>query len=190
LSHPDVFAYKTIDMPVFGEITTSGAIFILALFLSDIISEVWGQQKALFYMVVIVFCQCLVNLLLPFLASIDSPNSAAYMNLFHLQWRVFFAGLFGIFLSFGFNAYAINFLKNAIYTSSWFGMFIRDMSCNMVAKLIIVVVSYTIIFSGVLPIETILKLMIDTFIFKVTMGFLLTPIVPFCVSKINEVIDK
>jgi len=183
----DVFAYKLITIFDF-EMTTSGAIFPFALLISDLISERWGVKKALFFMFTIIIVAVAANAGLWILASIPGPNYLAYNSIFHLNWRVIFSSVAGIFIAFSFNVYAINLFQKSIYTASRIGIYFRDTSCNIASKALLITVSYTITFTGILSFHEILLLVIATFIFKILVGFFINMSIPFILDLMNSTI--
>lgn len=183
----DIFAYKIIYL--FGiKMVTSGLLFPFAIFISDIITERWGVRQSLVFMSFVTCFGVLGNFFLWLLSTIPGDNDYLWRKVFHLNWVVMMSTLFGIAISFTFNAYAINFIKNTIYSISFFGIYIRDTLCNFVSKFLLVFVSYNITFFSSKSFREIIALIIGTLIFKVIVGSIINLSIPSILNQMKKII--
>lgn len=183
----DVFAYKTVNFVGYS-MATSGLLFPISIFISDIISERWGVRQALIFMIYVTTLGIFANFLLWIISTIPGENAQNWTNVFGLNWRVIFSTLFGNSISFTFNAYAINFLKKSIYTISFAGIYFRDTFCNLFSKFLLVFIAYNITFYGIKSFSSIMTLVISTLIFKIIFGAILNILIPFILNILNRTI--
>lgn len=174
----DALIFKIVKVPFLHSsyVAASGIIFSFSFILMDTISNVYGFEQAKRTLFTTLSLQVIFCLTINFFVmlnqniNIDSGKSHAYYIVYHDIWRILFSSTIGVFSSFYFNSVIISLYKRKYHNYHYLIVYYL---VNCISMLWLVIVSYSLNFFGVMSIFNILKLMFFTWIFKISIGFVL-----------------
>ena len=182
----NIITIKTIN--IFGLIFTAGDIlFPITYILNDIYTEVYGFKKSKFIIWLSFFCNLLlviifrITILLPVNETFDMQNDL--VNILGSTPRILIAS----FISFlvGNFANSIIMSKMKVKTKGKY-LALRTIGSTLIGEGLDTIIFIPIVFIGNLDLKTILFLIIDTYVLKVLLEVVLTPIT----YKVVEVIKN
>ena len=170
-----MLAYRMIS---FGSVTLAGGIFVLPLFyfLSDIISEVYGYQRARQVIWFMLLCAFIFAMFLSLINLLPRPafwqEGAAYDLVFEHLFRIaigggFLAILFGAFI----NNYIITKWKVLIKGRHYW---LRSFGATAVGEFVQNFMGCLILYLGVIPLAKVFELVVPLYLIQITEGLLLT----------------
>ena len=185
----NVLAFKVIH--VFGfDMALTGFIFPISFFMLLALNDSHGHQETGKIILMMLVGQSILLLLIPVGVRIPSPAGVAttawYSNLYSGMWRVFISSNLAVGLSY----YFVSFFNSRMKV--WFlkkRKIFRFLMTTAIAKGILVIASYPINFYGLLPWEHILRICVNTWLFKMIISIPLVLILPALV-KLNRLIDR
>ena len=172
----NIITIKTIN--IFGLIFTAGDIlFPITYILNDIYTEVYGFKKSKFIIWLSFFCNLLlviifrITILLPVNETFDMQNDL--VNILGSTPRILIAS----FISFlvGNFANSIIMSKMKVKTKGKY-LALRTIGSTLIGEGLDTIIFIPIVFIGNLDLKTILFLIIDTYVLKVLLEVVLTPI--------------
>lgn len=185
----NIMALKVLDL--FGfHIAMSGFLFRLSFYFLSALNESYGHRATEKAILMVMISQSILLLAIPLAVRAPSPvgviTTHLYFDLFSKMWKVFISSNLAVGLSFYFSSLFNSRLKVWLLGRDKITRFII---CTGIAKLILVTVSYPINFYEILSAEGILKLCVDTWVFKMIAAAILSQLV-FPLVRINKKIDK
>jgi uncharacterized integral membrane protein (TIGR00697 family) len=166
--------YKIVSFYGF-KASASTLIIPLWFITGDIIAEIYGYKIARNLVLVAVFCQLIFAFICSSFASVASPdilqNKKAYEEILAGLPRVVFASCVAIVLGGILNAYAISRWK-ILLKGKYFAL--RSFAASAVGELIFTICAYLIEFTSVVSVHNMIELATVSYLFKLTMSFILT----------------
>lgn len=183
----DVMAFKTIS--VFGmHFAASGLLFPFSFLIICILAEVYGYSLAGRVIWIQLTCSilflALINILVIPDHRITSAFNIQYFQIYHFFWRVIIASVIAVPLAYFVTDWIMSRFKLKNFWMSWFRRYIF---ANIAGKFIIVAIAYPINFSHIYSAPIIIKLILDTWIFKMGAAIVLSPIAWFLIPMIKKI---
>lgn len=186
----NIITIKTIN--IFELIFTAGDIlFPITYILNDVFTEVYGFKKARFIIWISFFCNLLmviifsITIALPVDETFEMQN--ALVNILGSTPQILFASFISFLI--GNFANSIVLSKMKVKTKGKY-LALRTITSTLIGEGLDTLLFIPIVFIGTLDLKSILFLMIDTYILKVLLEVVLTPItykvVKFIKRKENE----
>ena len=186
----NIITIKTIN--IFELIFTAGDIlFPITYILNDVFTEVYGFKKARFIIWISFFCNILmviifgITIALPVDETFEMQN--ALVNILGSTPQILFASFISFLI--GNFANSIVLSKMKVKTKGKY-LALRTITSTLIGEGLDTLLFIPIVFIGTLDLKSILFLMIDTYILKVLLEVVLTPItykvVKFIKRKENE----
>lgn len=172
----DTLAFKVIR--IFGfSVSASGFLFPFSFLLSSITAEVYGYKESgkIIYTLLLaqaIFIVC-ITVFVHLNVSKTEMVSQYYFLIYQNFWRVLIASSIAIWLSYFANNFLISKLKinmNGRY------FIVRVLKSNAVGKALLVLISYPINFYGIYPMEHILEIAFNTWIYKMGIAICIAPL--------------
>jgi len=178
----DILIFKVFN--IYGiNIVGSGFVFPFSFLIMNIITECYGFRETEKAMIYVLLAQILFVSILSIAIRIPSPSfigtSNLYYKLFKNLWLIVISGTISTALSFYFNSVVISKLKILLNGKLLIPRFIFS---NMLSKAILVIISYSIPYYGILPFNKIALLCFHTWLFKVTMAIIIVNLAPFFIN--------
>lgn len=172
----DTLAFKVVLISNF-DFAASGLIFPISFLLASIATEVYGFQLAGRIIWIQLICQAIfiltVNLFI-FLPSPGKNNTAfVYFELYHSFWRVIVSSSIAIPIAYFINDIIMSLMKVYLFGKH---AILRFLLSNIIGKLILVSISYPINFYGQYTWPHIIKIGLDTWIYKIVIALILLPV--------------
>ena len=172
----NIITIKTIN--IFGLIFTAGDIlFPITYILNDVFTEVYGFNKSkliiwlsffFFFLMVIIFK---ITILLPVNETFDMQNDL--VNILGSTPRILISSIISFLV--GNFANSIVMSKMKVKTKGKY-LALRTIGSTLIGEGLDTIIFIPIVFIGALDLKTILFLIIDTYVLKVTLEVILTPI--------------
>jgi len=183
----DALAFKVIT--IYGyNFSASGLIFPLNFMLAAVVTNVYGYDLAGRIIWIQLITQFIFIVTVNIFVLLPSPNmdpiSDLYFSLYKNIWRVIFSSSLAIFIAYFINDFIMSKLK-IYYRGNLF--IIRFLLSNAVGKAALVCISYPINLSGLYPINEIIHIALNTWIYKMVMAVLLFPAAWFLSDFIKKV---
>lgn len=162
-----------------GSLTLDGGTFLFPLtyIFGDILTEVYGFKKARKVIWLGVFANLLMALIFIVVGLLPSapnwPNQSAYMAILGLTPRIVLASITAYFMGEFVNSVILSRLK--VITKGKL-LWMRTIGSTLVGQLVDTLIFITIAFSGVLPNELLMSLVISNYLFKTGVEILFTPL--------------
>jgi queuosine precursor transporter len=145
---------------------------------TDAVAEVWGAKRARFmvYMGTIVYVICTVLLFLGVgLPPADGwPHNEAYLNLFSGVPRIIAGSLLATLCAQLWDVYVFEWVKKRTGTRH---LWLRNNVSTLGSQLMDTSIFYTVAFYGIIPNEVLPKLILGTYLLKLVVALIDTPIV-------------
>ncbi len=171
----DVFVFKTVSFFGFS-LALSGVIFPITSLIMICINEIYGHKKAALSLISLVSAQLFFLVGLVFLPKIPSPPDfspdivSAYNLVFKEEWRVFLSSPVGISVT----LYLSSVINSKLKIYFWGKYLIaRTVFTSAVTTAVLVSIIYPINFLGILNADKIFNIIIDTYVYKMIMAFLI-----------------
>lgn len=186
----NIITIKTIN--IFGLIFTAGDIlFPITYILNDVFTEVYGFKKARFIIWISFFCNLLMVIIFGIIIALPVDETfemqSALVNILGSTPQILFASFISFLI--GNFANSIVLSKMKVKTKGKY-LALRTITSTLIGEGLDTLLFIPIVFIGVLDLKSILFLMIDTYILKVLLEVVLTPItykvVKFIKRKENE----
>ena len=172
----NIITIKTIN--VFGLIFTAGDIlFPITYILTDVFAEVYGFKKTKLVIWLSFFCNLLmviifrITILLPVNETFDMQNDL--VNILGSTPRILISSIISFLV--GNFANSIVMSKMKVKTKGKY-LALRTIGSTLIGEGLDTIIFIPIVFIGALDLKTILFLIIDTYVLKVTLEVILTPI--------------
>jgi uncharacterized PurR-regulated membrane protein YhhQ (DUF165 family) len=183
----DALAFKIVS--IYGHnFAASGLIFPVSFLLACIVTEVYGYNLAARIIWFQVSCQVLfifvINIFATFPSNLHSNISLLYFNLYKNFWHVLLASSIAVPLAYFATDFIMSKFKIKMYGNFFY---LRYLLSNFVGKGILVIISYPINFYEQLNFFEIYHLALNTFIYKMIMAILLTPVALFLAFLIKKI---
>lgn len=169
---------KTVE--IFGLTATLGNIIYATSFLvTDILSENYGKKEARkgvfigFFSIIVM--TVLMNVALAFTPAAEDFAQESLATIFSFMWRIALASISAYLLSQLHDVWAYDFWKRKF--PNWKFIAIRNNASTFVSQLIDSAVFTLIAFWGQFPVPVLLEILVTTYIFKVIVAALDTPLV-------------
>ncbi len=182
----NIITVKTIS--ILGLIFTAGDIlFPITYILNDVFTEVYGFNKARFIIWISFFCNLVmviifgITIALPVDETFEMQSSL--VNILGSTPRILFASFISFLI--GNFANSIVLSKMKVKTEGKY-LALRTITSTLIGEGLDTILFIPIVFVGTLDLESILFLMIDTYILKVLLEVILTPITYKVVSLIKR----
>lgn len=161
---------STFIVDIRGFIFNEGAIIIPFMYLlGDIITEVYGYDKSKMLIYYSLFCEVIFILLIIWMIKLPNPTNwhdrEAYMIVFRTLKNVLLANLVAIPLSEFLNILVLSKTKKLLY-GKFFGF--RSLFSSTIGELSLAITGNVITFFDRVPIDELLKILVSSFIIKVT----------------------
>lgn len=182
----NVLAFKTIS--IFGEqLAAIGLLFPLSFLIACVLTEVYGYSLAGRVIWIQLTCSVLFIFVINLVVLANHQTSGLdqyYFDIYHNLWKVVIACVIAIPSAY----FATDWIMSRFKLNDFFGgIFPRYIFANIVGKFILVSISYPINFGEIYSAPAIIKLIINTWIFKVIAAILLSPIAWFVSSRVKKV---
>lgn len=183
----NILAFKTIF--IFGmHFATSGLLFPLSFLIACVLTEVYGYSLAGRVIWIQLACSVLFVAVINILVFPDRFAAPAlnndYFQIYHVLWKTIIACVIAIPSAY----FATDWIMSRFKLNTFsIALFPRYILANMIGKFIIVAISYPINFSGIYSTHTIIKLIFDTWVFKIIAAILLSPLALFLSEKIKKI---
>lgn len=186
----NIITIKTIN--IFGLIFTAGDIlFPITYILNDVFTEIYGFKKARFIIWISFFCNLLMVIIFGITIALPVDETfemqSALVNILGSTPQILFASFISFLI--GNFANSIVLSKMKVKTKGKY-LALRTITSTLIGEGLDTLLFIPIVFIGVLDLKSILFLMIDTYILKVLLEVVLTPItykvVKFIKRKENE----
>lgn len=182
----DVLAFKTIT--IFDiHFAVSGLLFPFSFLIVCIMTEVYGYALAGRVVWIQLACSLsfisLINLLVLPEHQFSVGLNHAYYQLYGSFWKVMISSV-SIPTAYFVTEWVMSRFK---LNNFWFSLFRRYILANLIGKFIIVAIAYPINFCGIYETSTIIKLIFNTWIFKVCAAIVLAPAAGFLTAKIKKI---
>lgn len=187
----NIITVKTIN--IFGLIFTSGDIlFPITYILNDIFTEVYGFHKSRFVIWMSFFCNLImviifgITIALPVDETFEMQSSL--VNILGSTPRILFASFISFLI--GNFANSIVLSKMKVKTEGKY-LALRTITSTLIGEGLDTILFVPIVFGGILDLKSLLFLMLDTYLLKVLLEVILTPITYEVVNfiKKNENVD-
>lgn len=172
----NIITIKTIN--IFGLIFTAGDIlFPITYILNDVFTEVYGFNKSKLIIWLSFFCNLLmviifkITILLPVNETFDMQNDL--VNILGSTPRILISSIISFLV--GNFANSIVMSKMKVKTKGKY-LALRTIGSTLIGEGLDTIIFIPIVFIGTLDLKTILFLIIDTYVLKVTLEVILTPI--------------
>ncbi len=172
----NIITIKTIN--IFGLIFTAGDIlFPITYILNDVFTEVYGFNKSKLIIWLSFFCNLLmviifkITILLPVNETFDMQNDL--VNILGSTPRILISSIISFLV--GNFANSIVMSKMKVKTKGKY-LALRTIGSTLIGEGLDTIIFIPIVFIGALDLKTILFLIIDTYVLKVTLEVILTPI--------------
>lgn len=172
----NIITIKTIN--IFGLIFTAGDIlFPITYILNDVFTEVYGFNKSKLIIWLSFFCNLLmviifkITILLPVNETFDMQNDL--VNILGSTPRIIISSIISFLV--GNFANSIVMSKMKVKTKGKY-LALRTIGSTLIGEGLDTIIFIPIVFIGALDLKTILFLIIDTYVLKVTLEVILTPI--------------
>lgn len=172
----NIITIKTINIS--GLIFTAGDIlFPITYILNDVFTEVYGFKKARFIIWISFFCNLLMVIIFGITIALPVDETfemqSALVNILGSTPRIFFASFISFLI--GNFANSIVLSKMKVKTKGKY-LALRTITSTLIGEGLDTLLFIPIVFIGTLDLKSILFLMIDTYILKVLLEVVLTPI--------------
>lgn len=172
----NIITIKTIN--IFGLIFTAGDIlFPITYILNDVFTEVYGFKKARFIIWISFFCNLLMVIIFGITIALPVDETfemqSALVNILGSTPRILFASFISFLI--GNFANSIVLSKMKVKTKGKY-LALRTITSTLIGEGLDTLSFIPIVFIGTLDLKSILFLMIDTYILKVLLEVVLTPI--------------
>lgn len=179
--------FKTIL--IFGyRFAASGLFFPISFLIACVITEVYGYALAGRMIWIQLTCTVLfvsaVNILVMPNHQLSTGLDQAYFQIYHSIWKIMTSSIISIPLAYFASNWVMSHFKLNTFTMS---LFPRYILANAVGKFIIVVISYPINFGHIYTTHTIIKLIFDTWLFKMAAAILLSPLACLLIKKVKRI---
>lgn len=172
----NIITIKTINIS--GLIFTAGDIlFPITYILNDVFTEVYGFKKARFIIWISFFCNLLMVIIFGITIALPVDETfemqSALVNILGSTPRILFASFISFLI--GNFANSIVLSKMKVKTKGKY-LALRTITSTLIGEGLDTLLFIPIVFIGTLDLKSILFLMIDTYILKVLLEVVLTPI--------------
>jgi len=172
----NIITIKTIN--IFGLIFTAGDIlFPITYILNDVFTEVYGFKKARFIIWISFFCNLLMVIIFGITIALPVDETfemqSALVNILGSTPRILFASFISFLI--GNFANSIVLSKMKVKTKGKY-LALRTITSTLIGEGLDTLLFIPIVFIGTLDLKSIFFLMIDTYILKVLLEVVLTPI--------------
>lgn len=151
-------------------------IFPLVYVISDLMTEVYGIELSMFLIRVNTICSALMAVLLLILVALPYPDfwkhQEAYATVFFTTPRIILASLCGYYFGDWLNSTILSVLKAK---ANKLGFAFRSIVSTTVGQVVDTSLFIVIAFTGVVPSEILLQMVIVQYLFKVSYGILCVP---------------
>lgn len=182
----NIITIKTIN--IFGLIFTAGDIlFPITYILNDVFTEVYGFKKARFIIWISFFCNLLMVIIFGITIALPVDETfemqSALVNILGSTPRILFASFISFLI--GNFANSIVLSKMKVKTKGKY-LALRTITSTLIGEGLDTLLFIPIVFIGTLDLKSIFFLMIDTYILKVLLEVVLTPITYKVVKSIKR----
>ena len=172
----NIITIKTIN--IFGLIFTAGDIlFPITYILNDVFTEVYGFKKARFIIWTSFFCNLLMVIIFGITIALPVDETfemqSALVNMLGSTPRILFASFVSFLIGNFANSIVLSRMK--VKTKGKY-LALRTITSTLIGEGLDTLLFIPIVFIGTLDLKSILFLMIDTYILKVLLEVVLTPI--------------
>ncbi|WP_165476864.1 VUT family protein [Legionella fairfieldensis] len=182
----DTLAFKVIHILSY-DFAASGLIYSLNFSLSSIITEVYGFNLAGRIIWVQLICHILFILLINLTVILPSPQDAStyylYFNLYHNIWHVLLGSCVAMPIAYFINDIIVSKLKINLYGRKFIYRFLIS---SIFGSAILVTISYPINFFNQYPIQHILNIAFNTWIYKIFSAIVLLPLAMFLINVLKR----
>jgi len=182
----DAIAFKSVQWHGF-HFAASGLIFPFSFFIACILTEVYGYRLAGRIIWVQLCCSSifivLINLLILPNHTTQHSIDTNYFLLYHCYWRVILSTALATPTAYFVADLVISKIK-VLFNGKLF--ILRYIIANIIGKLLLVSISYPINYYHLYPILIIFKIILDTWLFKIAVSLLLSPIAIMTANKIKK----
>ena len=154
-------------------------LFAVTYPITDVVTEVWGAQRARHVVYGGVIVNLLVMLLLSIAIALPAPEywtaqNDAYTLLYEAAPRIWLASITAVFVSQILDIYVFNVIRNATGGRL---LWLRNNASTIVSQGVDVIIFYSIAFYGSMPMDAFLSLLLGNYILKIVLAAIDTPIV-------------
>ncbi|MCA0403233.1 MAG: VUT family protein [Proteobacteria bacterium] len=156
--------YRLISISNGWLFATSGLLFPLAMFASNLISELYGYRANLRLAAILIISQICFDLFLIKIVSLPTPQSMDFSSLHYSSVVMRLpAGALALFVTFVGNAIL---LENLKYTRLGIKQGLRIIIANFFSTSVLCLVNYSLLYGGVYPHQQISSLAFNTWFYK------------------------
>lgn len=158
---------------------------------TDAVAEVWGARRARWMVYVgtgvYVWCNAMLMLAANFPSIADWPFHDAYKNIFGGVWRLMLASFVATLSAQLWDIYVFEWVKKKTGEKH---LWLRNNASTIGSQLMDTVIFYFIAFYGIIPNEILPKLILGTYLIKILIAVIDTPVVYIIVAWIRSSDDE
>lgn len=183
-----VLMYRMVEVAGFSSLTAGVFLMPLYYFTGDMIAEVYGFKMARLLVYLVTICSIIFAALVTILNLLPIPqdwlHQPNYDYVFGRLMRSSIGGLFAVLIGSYINAYIISKLK-IIVKGRFF--IIRSITSSALAEAIQMVIGCLLLFAGVIPMESLWKLMVELYVWQISLGAIIATIGSVVVRKLKQI---
>lgn len=183
-----VLMYRMVQVGVFSSLTAGVFLMPLYYFTGDMIAEVYGFKIARNLVYLVTVCSIIFAIVVSVLNNLPIPegwsHQIEYDYVFGHIMRSSIGGLFAVLIGSYFNTYLIAKLK-VIIKGRFF--IIRSITSSAIGEAIQMVIGCLLLFVGVVPLDQLWKLMVELYIWQITLGAIIATIGSVFVRKLKQI---
>ncbi|MGV3740219.1 MAG: queuosine precursor transporter [Gammaproteobacteria bacterium] len=182
-----VLMYRMVQIGQFSSLTAGVFLMPLYYFTGDMLAEVYGFRIARNLVYLVSICSIIFAVIISVLNTLPIPNDwlhrADYDYVFGRLMRSSIGGLFAVLSGSYINAYLISKLKVMIKGRFFI---IRSVTSSALGEAVQMVIGCLLLFTGVIPWENLWKLMLELYIWQISLGALVATIGSILVRKLKQ----
>lgn len=183
-----VLMYRMVKVGIFSSLTAGVFLMPLYYFFGDMLSEIYGFKIARKLVYLVSICSIIFAALVSMLNALPVPQDwthlADYNHVLGRLMRSSIGGLFAVLVGSYINAYLISRLK--IMVKGRFFV-IRSITSSAIGEAIQMVIGCLILFVGVVPFSELWKLMLELYIWQISLGAIVATLGSLFVQKLKKI---
>lgn len=183
-----VLMYRMVQVANFSSLTAGVFLMPLYYFTGDMIAEVYGFKMARTLVYLVTICSIIFAVVVSLLNTLPIPtdwlHQPDYDYVFGRLIRSSIGGLFAVLIGSYINAYTISKLKVMI-KGRFFA--IRSITSSAIGEAIQMIIGCLLLFAGVIPMASLWKLMIELYIWQISLGAIVATVGSIFVRKLKRI---
>jgi uncharacterized integral membrane protein (TIGR00697 family) len=183
-----VLMYRMVQVGVFSSLTAGVFLMPLYYFTGDMVAEIYGFRVARNLVYLVIVCSIIFAVIVSILNALPTPqdwtHQAEYDYVFGRLLRSSIGGLFAVLVGSYFNTYIISKLKLMI--KGRFFIF-RSITSSAIGEAVQMVIGCLLLFVGVVPLEQLWRLMVELYIWQISLGAIVATCFSGFVQKLKQI---